>query len=130
QVALTERLVDEVYPALQAAHPGARILHVGYPHVVPRPAVQLVGCPWLTRDEQDAALAAADGVEAAITAAVLRAKEAGVRVERVDVSGALEGHEVCSAEPWVNPPGTPEQFHPTAEGYAAIAQLVAAALRG
>jgi lysophospholipase L1-like esterase len=127
---LTRRLVEEVYPALQAAYPGARIIHVGYPLVLARPGVAPVGCPWLTSDDQDAALAATDAVDGAITQAVALAAEAGVPVEHVDVTRALDGHELCTADPWVNAAGTPDQLHPLGSGYDAIARAVAAALDG
>jgi lysophospholipase L1-like esterase len=47
----------------------------------------------------------------------------------VDVGDALEGHEICTAEPWAW--GVLEgdgAFHPTAEGHRALAERIAEAL--
>lgn len=72
-------------------------------------------------------------VNAAIPEAIRRS---GTRVEYVDVSDALEGHEVGTDDPWLHDldlgvdgggwftPVSRNSFHPDADGHAAIAAIV------
>lgn len=127
---LTTRLVHETYPAIRASYPRARkILHVGYPQIVPPPGVQPVNCGWLGSDEQAAAIEILARLNFAIQAAAFRTSD----VEYVNVTHALSGRELCTADSWVVPVrgvaavfGS-EQGHPTGLGQLAIARTVAAA---
>lgn len=54
-----------------------------------------------------------------------------------DISQALAGHEFCTADPWVygisiwySDIGNPAPFHPTAQGQAAIAAVLAPIIKG
>lgn len=116
---LQTRLEDEVHPALRAAYPDARIVHVGYPRLVVPAGTSPVGCRWLQAAEQVTIDAATAAVNERLEAA------AGGPVTYLDIPEALEGHELCTADPWLHPLGTAEQAHPTAEGYGAIAAHVA-----
>jgi lysophospholipase L1-like esterase len=120
---LGSTLTTKVYPALARAYPNARIVHVGYPQLTPAPGQPVVGCGWLSADDQAAAAATVDALDGAIEAA---AKDADVTY--VDTTHALAGHELCSADRWVRNIGEESQVHPTADGYTAIEHVVAKAL--
>ena len=111
-----------VVRAVRAKAPSARVLLVGYPQVVPASG----GCsktPYVAGG--DFARRANQG----LTDAVRRAASAA-GVGYVDVWSASAGHDVCSADPWINGPSGPgaAPFHPFAVEQAAVARLVAAAL--
>lgn len=126
--AVGDRLSGEVYPAIRAAYPRARIAHVGYPRLTPAPGEDVEGCRWLSPTEQTAAAAVVEQLGVTAEQAVAAAEVDDVVF--VDVFEALAGHELCTDEPWVNEVITLRsgRAHPTAEGYAAIAEAVAAAL--
>lgn len=120
---LSVRLADAVYPALEAAYPNARIVHVGYPFLAPAPGQPVRGCAWLDAGDQARAEAVVDALNDTIAEA---ADDAGVTY--VDVEGALEGHELCSSSPWVVAIGGNGQAHPNASGQRALEEAVAEAL--
>jgi lysophospholipase L1-like esterase len=126
--ALVNRLLAEVYPALRAAYPEARIVHVGYPRLTPGGAGDLpLECIWLSTAERVAAIAIVDELNEAIEAAADLSGDAAV--EFADIGGAFVGHELCTDDSWVNPISLDsERAHPKDEGYVAIASAVAAAL--
>jgi hypothetical protein len=124
---LRQALTTQVYPALEQAFPNAQIGHVGYPRVSPVPGVTPVGCPWLSPREQQGGIDLANAVNATIRAAAA----ADPRVEYVDVTEALDGHEHCTADPWLVPitqTGGSERGYPTALGQQAIARAVVRAI--
>lgn len=123
---LTDTLVDDLYPALHAAFPDARIVHVGYPRLTPLTGDLPPECLWLSEAERPAAVAIVDRLNGAIAdAAAVSERE----VEFVDLADALAGHELCTEDSWVNAISLDaERAHPTADGYTAMAQAVAAAL--
>lgn len=119
--------LEGVYRAVAAAAPGARIVVVGYPAIVPvRPRAGR--CPWLSRADARAVLRFTRRLDATIAAAAGR-----TGTEYVDVTTALRGHELCTGSPWVFPILDPpsldaRQGHPRPAGQAAIAARVAAVL--
>jgi hypothetical protein len=125
--ALRAKLVTVVYPALAAAFPNAQIGHVGYPRVSPPPGEEPVGCPWLSPREQQGGVDLANAVNATIRAAA----EADPRVEYLDITEALDGHEHCTTDPWlvpITPRGGSERGYPDALGNQAIARAVVRAV--
>lgn len=121
--ALSTRLIDEVYPALEAAYPNAVIVHVAYPRLTPEEG-PLVGCGWLSEPEREATVEIVDKLNETIG-----------RVAQdvfLDIREALAGHELCSDDPWVNEVISldSERAHPTVDGYEAIADAVADAMDG
>ena len=124
--ALTETLTTSVYPALRAAYPNARLAHVGYPRLTPAPGEDVEGCAWLDSDDQTRAA----GILATLDDAIRTATEQSEgEVEHVDVTDALAGHELCTAEAWLNPVGVgPGHAHPNAAGQRGIEETVAEAL--
>jgi lysophospholipase L1-like esterase len=125
---LEERLPG-VYRKVRAAGSAARLVVVGYPRIFPsRPA--LFTCTWM----ESAELRYLNEKAASLNAAIRRAA-ARAQVSYVDVSEALQGHELsCRSGSWVNPlrltpVGLPYSFHPTADGHAALADVVERDLR-
>jgi lysophospholipase L1-like esterase len=124
---LYRQLVDSVYPALRKAYPNARIAHVGYPQILPAPGTRPVRCGWLSEPEQNAA----QKMAAKLNGTIYLATKAG-EVDWVDVTNALAGHELCTADPWMVDlsfgPFNSERGHPDADGQKAIALVVGNAL--
>lgn len=125
----------QLYRDMQAdAPPGARILVVGYPQLFPDPEDITNGSDSFIGENEQAWLNER-GVHAneAIQEAIRRS---GTNVEYVDVSDALAGHEVGTDDPWIHDldvgvdggdwtePASRNSFHPTADGQAAISQIV------
>jgi lysophospholipase L1-like esterase len=121
--ALSNRLTDELYPALRTAYPKAEIVHVGYPRLTPPTGDPVEGCPWLTEGDQ----AGAAGIVAELDSTIETSAKAA-RVTYVDITEALAGHELCSADPWIQGIGQPGQAHPTVDGQRAIERAVAKGL--
>lgn len=101
--------------------PQARIVVVGYLQIAPRDGT----CPdRLPLADGDVAYAVQ--VNQRLTQA-LRQAAARTGADYVDVWRASQGHDVCSADPWINgqyfsPVAAP--YHPFASEQAAVAQLV------
>lgn len=120
---LRSTLQTQLYPALKAAYPNARIAHVGYPRLTPPSGVRPRSCAWLSSSDQKAAAGIVDQLNSTI-----RSAAQGTGVTYVDVGPALAGHEMCTATPWVRNIGEQAQAHPNAEGQRAIEKVVATAL--
>lgn len=115
---------DRIVAVLQEVRrraPQARIVVVGYPQIAPRDGA----CPdRLPLADGDVAYAVQ--VNQRLTQA-LRQAAARTGADYVDVWRASQGHDVCSADPWINgqyfsPVAAP--YHPFASEQAAVAQLV------
>jgi len=118
---LSPKLAD-VYRAVEAAAPNARILVTGYPsfYDVPKPSDR----DFATIVAVDAAVIALND---AIKQAVAKEQRAGADIGFVDVSFA--GHGVASKHPWYVLSGL-DALHPTDAGYRAYAKAVQKALAG
>lgn len=126
-----ERLV-QFYKDLEADTPGkARILIVGYPQLFPDDPS---GLPLaITNGDQKWINEMGAYANQKIQEAIIRS---GTRVEFVDVTDALEGHEVGADDPWIHDlsagidggnwlkPVSNNSFHPTAAGQNAIGAIV------
>lgn len=119
---LTRALTD-----IEQRAPRARVLLVGYPRLLPESG----DCAALPRMRE-----ADREVFRYLNAELHRQMElaAGVAgVEYVDFYAASRGHDICSAEPWVEGrSGAPRRaapMHPLPEGQEALADLVLATLR-
>jgi lysophospholipase L1-like esterase len=124
---LTERLTTSVYPALRAAYPNARIVHVGYPRLTPAPGSPVVGCAWLSTAEQDAASRIVLLLDTTIRAAARKSETSGgPNIEYLDLTSVLHGHELCSGSSWLRPVtiGGAAAAHPTAAGQKAMERAV------
>ncbi|MDN4173339.1 SGNH/GDSL hydrolase family protein [Nocardioides sp. SOB77] len=124
---LVERIrgnLDGIYAEIADRAPDARVISVGYPDIFPprgTPACQerlplALGDFDLTHD----LLAALDEA--------MRDAAADAGVDFLDVRALSEGHDICSADPWVNGQHTDKdaalEFHP----FASYEQAVADAL--
>jgi lysophospholipase L1-like esterase len=111
-----------VYKDLKAAVPKSTVLVVGYPQIFPGSAKNaLHHCLWLKAPAEARGLHKL-GVELNQTLSIA-AHAAGVKY--VPTITALKGHELCTAQSWVNSVGLSSGAgHPTAEGQASIASVV------
>jgi hypothetical protein len=124
---LSDYLAGTVYPALGKAYPNARIVHVGYPQLTPSVGQTPVGCGWLGPDEQWTGERLPEKLNGAIKNAVGRQS----RVEFLDVTNILAGHELCTSSSWmhqVNATDSSERGHPMTMGQLAYEKRVAAGL--
>lgn len=104
------------YAKLRGASPGARMVVLTYVHIFQtevhcgrEPGMQNAEKAWM-RDRTDQ-LDDMIGEEATA---------AGLQV--LEVRDAFAGHEICTAEPWVNGWGEPGPFHPNAKGHDVLAR--------
>jgi lysophospholipase L1-like esterase len=117
----TQRKLTAVAEQVHRLSPKAKVLLVGYPQIVDADHV----CSKLPLARGDYAYA--ERVNRALTEAVEGAAKASGSTY-VDVWSASQGHDVCSADPWIN--GTVNdqkraaRFHPFAVEQQAVAKLV------
>lgn len=122
-----KRLLDAV-AQIRARAPEARIVVIGYPKLFP----DTTTCPDL--------VPLADGDYAYVNHILslvndgMRAAADSVGGDYVDVWTASEGHDICSADPWMAGqyavPDKAQAWHPFPVEQAAVADLVAAELAG
>ena len=116
-----------VYKEIKAFAPKATILVVGYPQILPsNPLTALQHCPWLDRDPE--AVPLMNIVSSQLNSILARAA-AAAGVGYVSTLNALQGHELCTADSWINSIGLfsgriASQGHPNQFGQAAIARTV------
>jgi len=121
--ALRTALEDQLWPALSAAYPNALLVQVGYPRITPAEGTEPQDCFWLSSGDQTAAAGIVDALDDLVWEV---AEDHGAQY--VDVADVLEGHEMCTAEPWVNGislGADAGNAHPNAAGQAAIEAEVA-----
>jgi lysophospholipase L1-like esterase len=120
-----------IYRRLRQTYPNAQIVHVGYPRILPSlddPAP--FRCAWLSDGEQGLA----DWILNELNRTIRETTEMSPsEIDFVDVSEALDNHELCTHEAWMNDlvaeiEGETERGHPTFEGQIAYADAVAAGL--
>lgn len=121
--ALRDSLEDDLWPALAAAYPNARLVHVGYPRLTPPNGTAPQGCLWLSGGDQTAAA----GIVDALNQVIWEVAEEHDALY-LDVADAFEGHEMCTDRPWVNGVSIGRDSgnaHPNAAGQAALEREVA-----
>ena len=115
--------------ATSQAAGGAQVLLVGYPDLIPANR-NPVGCGWWLSDPEAKRVRR---LQVEVDATLFQAARAA-GVAYVSIRGALEDHELCSDDPWVNwvknltSPFVPEKGHPTSPGQKAMARAVERAL--
>ncbi len=118
----TGKRLIKVVKGVQRRSPEARILLVSYPQLVPRRGT----CAKLPLAKGDYAYSR--GLNGRLNAVIRRA--AGrTGAEYVNVARASRGHDVCSADPWVNGKDNTGEaifYHPFAVEQAAVAGLIRA----
>jgi lysophospholipase L1-like esterase len=125
-----QKILESDYADVHLADKNATLLIVGYPRIFQQvkwcglsPTLHLGFSP-----QEEAAL---NVLTEEVDAMISRAASAD-RFSYVNVLGALAGHEMCTAHPWLYEIGTnwnfndQQQAHPTAPGQEAIAKNVAA----
>ncbi|MEV7417222.1 SGNH/GDSL hydrolase family protein [Streptomyces sp. NPDC089919] len=104
----------------------SRVLVVGYPRLFPDRQEETTRCGWLTPAERTGLNRLGAKLDEAIRKAAGTAK-----VSYVSVSGVLDGHELCSAQPWVYDVGRnggDNRGHPLPAGQRAIETAVRKAI--
>ncbi|HEY3016031.1 MAG TPA: SGNH/GDSL hydrolase family protein [Nocardioides sp.] len=123
-IAETRARVTAVVAAIRERSPEATILVVGYPEIGPR-----VGTCTDLMPLADGDYKYANQVNQRLTWALRDAATAN-HVGYVDVWSASQGHDVCSADPWINgqftDPTRAAGFHPFANEQLAVAGLIVA----
>lgn len=104
--------LDSLYAQIRAKAPHAKLLVVGYPHLVEL-TPDCAAVPSLTLARRTLLNEAGDVLDGVLAA---EAHQAGATF--VDVRGAFAGHGVCSADPWINGLVADGAFHPNATGYS------------
>ena len=120
---LTETLEEIVDRA-----PGAEVVVVGYPQLVPDVGSAPCAAVPVPADQAAGAVELEESIESAVSAAARAAD-----VEFISIRDLSADHGPCSQEPWINgiapAAGDGVLLHPTARGTEAIADRVVAALR-
>lgn len=115
--------VDGVLAAIAEAAPSAQVVVVGYPDLLPATGSCPDRVPLATGDYA----LVNDVIHGLSDALSTAAAERGY--DFVDLRGPSQGHDICSAEPWINgqtvaPDGT-IPFHPFAVEQEAVARIIA-----
>ncbi|MBG0567202.1 SGNH/GDSL hydrolase family protein [Actinoplanes aureus] len=120
ETVLPEQL-DGLYTAIKERAPNAKVYVLGYPHLLASGTG--VKCESLSAARREALNTGADTLNELIKA---RAANAGFTF--VDVREIFDGHEVCTATPWIHAvrDQIAESFHPTADGQKAYATALTA----
>ncbi|KJE20543.1 lysophospholipase L1-like esterase [Frankia torreyi] len=118
------RVQQEVIPAIHKAAPQARVVVVGYPRLFPRLIADTTRCGWLTPTELTHLNQVQDYLDGRLRVAATTGE-----ATYVSVADALNGHELCSRDPWIYDLGRNGgnlRGHPLADGQRAIAAVVGA----
>lgn len=125
-LAKTARRLSAALEEIHARAPQAKVLVVGYPQIVSATEA----CRQLPLATGDYAYAAT--INMALNDALRTAARASGSTY-VDVGANSAGHDICSADPWINGSVSDQQraaaYHPFAAEQAAVADLVVAAAR-
>jgi lysophospholipase L1-like esterase len=126
-----------LYANVAARAPRARVIVTGYPHLF-EPTAAFVDPGIIIAVNQ-----ATDELNAIIERSVAAANDADINIHYVDVTEEFAGHGIVTpitnpSDPsafihslsFINGQPDPEAFHPTAAGYDAYADAIAAALPG
>jgi lysophospholipase L1-like esterase len=124
---LIEQTGDRLQTALElikARSPRAEVMLVGYPVLAPANGTCTDRLPLADGD-----FAYVNSLGSLLNTAMKRAAT-NADATYVDIYGASQGHDICSADPWVNDrttdPGRALFYHPFAEEQAAVARLILA----
>ena len=111
-----------VYKEIKAAAPGAHILVVGYPQLIPaNPVRAFLHCPELGGP---GVVELMHLVDEQLNSVLTRAA-AAAGVDYVSTLNVLKGHELCTGDSWVNSIWPSKQSgHPNAQGQAMMAGAV------
>ncbi|HZM79138.1 MAG TPA: SGNH/GDSL hydrolase family protein [Candidatus Limnocylindrales bacterium] len=118
-------LLDQLYSAIKAKAPNARIIAVGYPRLFNGEECNVIAR--ISPGEQARLNSAAD-----LLATTIQGRAAANGIVFVDARPAYNGHAVCDDVEWINGTSWPigESYHPNRSGQTGYAGIVEAALRG
>lgn len=115
--------ITDVVKGIRERAPGAQILVVSYPHLLPEKGYCVDRVPLAKGD-----YAYVRSINEAMSQAQRKAADSVDGADYVDVTGASVGHDVCSSDPWVagiDPVATrAAAYHPFAVEQRAVADLV------
>ncbi|MBU2694198.1 SGNH/GDSL hydrolase family protein [Pimelobacter sp. 30-1] len=126
QVTTLARRLGKAVKKIRERAPKARIVMVGYPQMFPASGT----CDLLPLAKGDYPFAR-DLIERVVQAQQDAATQAGI--DYVDVWTASEGHDICSADPWVAglvPAERALEYHPYAQEQRVVADLLEELLAG
>lgn len=117
--------LDQLYSAIKAKAPNARIVAIGYPRLFNGQECNLIAR--ISPGEQSRLNAAAD-----LLAETTKARAAANGIVFVDPRNAFNGHAVCDGAEWINGTSWPigESYHPNKNGQIGYAGIIETALRG
>jgi len=117
--------LNQLYSAIKAKAPNARIVAVGYPRLFNGEECNAIAR--ISPGEQARLNAAAD-----LLATTTRDRAVANGLVFVDARTAFNGHAVCDDVEWINGTSWPvgESYHPNRGGHAGYAGIVETALRG
>ncbi len=122
----TRARVDQVVAQIRQRAPQAKIVVVGYPQIIPTSGTCVDRLPLADGDYAYARL-----INQRLDAALKHAAQSN-KATFADIWKASKGHDVCSADPWingqVNDPARASAYHPFGNEQTAIAELVAGKL--
>jgi hypothetical protein len=121
--------LDQAYAAIKAKlGSSARVLVVGYPMMIPDPAINtLPNCPYLSHDEKVAARSVISQLNQAVQAAVSRAGSPFEYVDPNTAQSPFAGHELCMDDGYYNGVDLANQgysLHPNAKGQDAYRWVI------
>jgi len=118
-------LLDQLYSAIKAKAPNARIVAVGYPRLFNGEECNIIAR--ISPGEQSRLNSTAN-----LLATTTQARAAANGIVFADARNAYNGHAVCDDVEWINGTSWPigESYHPNRNGQQGYAGLVEAALRG
>lgn len=124
-----EKIAVGYYKEIKAALPStSKVYVVGYPNLFPTQQIAAINCGWLS----DAGRAEFNNL-AILLDKVLHNAANAAGVNYISTLYALQGHELCTANSWVNPIASRQTAvksdgHPTLAGQQAIETIVDAAI--
>lgn len=118
-----EQHLRQIAREVRRRAPQATLIFVDYLRVLPDSG----SCPAIPLDERQTSTARGTFRRMADVTKAVAAAEGAMLLPAGRLS---KGHDACSTSPWAaGHPGKPADWHPTAEGHAAIAKALAARLR-
>jgi lysophospholipase L1-like esterase len=130
------RLHGVVFPKVVGALLGvtqadgsAEVVLVGYPDVIPAAGEPVVGCGWLGEEEKPRIRLLEGELDSSLAAAA-----AAAGVTYVSIRDALDHHELCTRDRWINSinplkkPVVQENGHPNEAGQRAMARSISGQL--
>ena len=119
-----------LYLAIKKAGPDAKVLAISYPRIFPSDPTSPCGTGAFHTHFSVADQKWLNTQESRLDAVIQAAANAVPGVVFVDESNALNNHELCTSDPWVNHAlDSATAYHPKVAGQAAMASIMSATIR-